>query len=433
MAESADAPTAPCSLWEQSAPEEPAGASLAGAQESDLVIVGGGITGLCAGLRAAQAGVTVAIVESETPGWGASGRNGGQVIAGLKYDPDELVSRYGASAGDSLVALSGSAPDLVFQLIARHDIECDARRSGWLQAAPTRQALAKLASRAQQWGRRGTHVSILDRAKIAELTGTSRYLGGWIDHRGGTIQPLRYARGLARAAMAAGAKLYTHSPALRLSPNGSAWRITTAQGHIDARSVVLAGNGYTDRLWPGLAQTLVPAYSFQIATRPLPPALRAKVLPSALPVSEAQRLLHYYRYDESDRLVMGGRGPFRESPTPADARSLIQAMTGLFPALAETPIDCFWSGRIGMTRDHMPHLHQLAPNVFTALGYNGRGVALATALGTLLGERVAQGSMQGSAFPITRAKPMPLHRFHRPVAKVAIQYYRLRDRLDRRH
>lgn len=421
------------SLWAETAEPSSTYKQLAGAEESDVAIVGAGFTGLSAALHLAKAGTAVSVIDAKAPGWGASGRNGGQVIAGLKYDPDTLIEQFGRDRGGAIAARAGSAPDLVFDLIQTHQIACDARRDGWLQAAVTRQGLATIRSRAQQWMRRNVRAEILDKPAVDKLTGTSAYLGGWIDYRGGIVHPLKYANGLARAAQECGAALYGHSPVRALVPAGAGWRVVTDQGHVDAKNVILATNGYTTSLWPGLRKSILPMYSFQIATEPLGPALSESVLPSRLPVSDTRRLLLYYRYDADGRFVMGGRGPFKEKPGRADARPMANALYSLFPVLKDVSIRHYWSGRIAMTLDHLPHLHGLAPGVYTALGYNGRGVAMATVMGKLLGDLVANSRQSEIPFPVTGVRPIPFHAAYRPAMRLFIHYYRARDRLDQLH
>src|SRR2546423_5593277 len=187
----------PPSLWASTARPAPETPPLDASRQADVAIVGAGYSGLAAALQLAEAGVSVVVLESGEPGWGASGRNGGQVIPGLKFDPDELVAMFGPDAGEHLVRVAGAAPDTVFDLIGRHGIDCDARRCGWIQPAFAAADLDLIARRAEQWQRRGAPVEVLDRDTTRRLVGSPIYHGGWIDRRAGSVQPLRYARGLA--------------------------------------------------------------------------------------------------------------------------------------------------------------------------------------------------------------------------------------------
>src|SRR5215468_5870583 len=205
------------SLWSVTAPPGPVCSPLTGTVRAQAAVVGGGYTGLCAALHLAAAGREVVVLEATEIGERASGLNGGQVIPGVKPDPDSLERLLGPYAGGRLVATTGAGPDLVFDLIARHGIECEAKRSGWIQPATSEAALAQLARRVEQWLRRGAPVSLLSRSEVLQLTGSALYCGGLHDRRGGTVQPLAYVRGLAHAVLRTGGRIHTHSPALRFA------------------------------------------------------------------------------------------------------------------------------------------------------------------------------------------------------------------------
>src|SRR5262245_27277257 len=198
----------PTSLWTVTAPAAPPCPPLDGEGRADVCVVGGGFTGLSTALHLAEQGATVAVLEAGEPGFGASGRNGGQVIPGLKLDPDAIEAWLGPEQGAALVRLVGGSADFVFELVRRHQLPCEARQDGWIKAAHTEGALRAAARTVSEWRRRGAPVEELDRAKVAELTGTDGYLGGFVDHRAGVVQPLSFARGLASAALGAGARIH---------------------------------------------------------------------------------------------------------------------------------------------------------------------------------------------------------------------------------
>ncbi|HMD72679.1 MAG TPA: FAD-dependent oxidoreductase, partial [Steroidobacteraceae bacterium] len=236
-------------LYQQAA--EPAAATppLAGDARADVVVVGGGITGLSTALHLAERAVRIVLLEAEEPGWGASGRNGGQVNPGLKHDPDIVERDNGRELGASMVAFAGSAPAFVFDLIERLGVRCELRRCGTLRAAAHPKHLAPLRKTAEQHARRGAPVELLDQAAVARATGTDRYAGAMLDRRGGALNPLSYSRGLARAAQRAGAQIHGGTRVLRLERAGRAWRVRTATGTVTAAQIVLATNGYTDSIW----------------------------------------------------------------------------------------------------------------------------------------------------------------------------------------
>lgn len=419
---------ATCSLWTATAQPAPVAPALDESRRADVAIVGGGYTGLSAALHLAEGGADVVVLEQGEPGGAASGLNGGQVIPGLKDDPDDLIELFGAEAGERLVDFAGRTADCVFGLIDKHQIACGAVRRGWLQPAHAPEALAIIRRRAEQWQRRGVPVEILDRAATAALLGTDRYFGSWLDRRAGGLQPLSYARGLARAAIDAGGRVCGGTKAVAVARDGACWRVTTAGGPaVTAERVLLCTNGYTDDLWPKLRQTVIAANSFQVATEPLPEGLSRTILPEGQVASDTRTLLRYFRRDATGRFLMGGRGPFREPEGPADFAHLVRSVVELYPGLRDIEYEFHWSGRVALTRDHFPHLHEPAPGLTAFLGCNGRGVGLATAMGAVLADHVLRPERTSLPFPVTPIRPIPLHGLHRLYVSALIGYYRLRD------
>ena len=422
----------PASVWTVSAEPAPQTPPLPGDRRADIVVVGAGYTGLSAALHAAERGADVVVLDAAEPGWGASGRNGGQIIPGLKHEPDELEHRYGEATGRRMWQIAGSAADFVFDLVARHKIACHAQRCGWIAAAPHAKALESLRSRTEQWQRRGAPVELLDAARIAELTGTTAYIGGMLDRSAGALQPLAYARGLAQAAQRAGVAIHGGSAVTRLESSGGTWRAVTAGGIVSARTVVLATNAYSDNLWPGLARTVLPVQSYQVATAPLPAEVRRQVLPGGQVVSDLRRILFYFRLDPDGRLLMGGRGPLHDRGDPALFAGLEATARRLFPQIGAPRWEHRWSGRVALTADHLPHLHEPRPGVLSALGYNGRGVAMATVMGRLLADRALGATPDQIGWPVTPIAPIPLHRWRLPAMALVVRWKRFQDWLDAR-
>jgi glycine/D-amino acid oxidase-like deaminating enzyme len=403
---------------------------LDGEVKADVVVIGGGYTGLSAALHLAQAGTRTVLLEAHEPGWGASGRNGGQVIPGLKFDPDEIEAAFGAERGRRIVEIAGGAADFTFALIKQHGIRCTPERRGWIQGAHARSRLPLLRARAEQWSRRGADVRLLDAAGMAELTGSTTYVGGVLDRRGGALQPLSYARGLAQAALTAGAAIHGGSPALAILRQGTAWRVTAPAGAVTAETVLICTNGYTGNLWPGLKQSLVPVNSFQVATRPLSDNIRRSVLPEGLPVSDTRRLLRYFRLDPSGRLLMGGRGSTDDASGSTGFKRLRRLVASMFPQIGMAEWDFAWSGKVALTADHLPHIHEPAPGIKIGLGYNGRGVAMASRMGKLLADRTLGAPADEFGFPVTSIRPLPFWSLRQPVLSMLIGWYRLRDLMD---
>ena len=425
----------PPSLWAATAAPGPDCPPLAGAAEAEVAVVGGGFTGLSAALHLAEAGHSVTLLEAAQPGWGASGRNGGQVNPGWRVLPEAMearfgAARFGAERGRRVVAMAGAACDLVFALIERHGIACEAVRPGYVQGAVGRYGLAAVEAWVRQWSALGAPVEPLDRAGIAALLGTPAYCGGLLDRRGGSLQPLSYARGLARAARAAGATLHGGSPATGLERRGAAWRLTTPSGSLEAKSLLLCTNGYSDRLWPGLARCVVPVASVIAASEPLGADRRAAVLPGGHAVSEARRVGVYYKLDGEGRFVIGGRGPTgRPEPlTERDLEPLVATALRLFPQLSGLAWTHRWGGFVAMTADSAPRLLRLGEGAWAGLGYNGRGVAMATMMGRQLALAVRG---EEPDMPIEAPAPLPLHGFRDIAVAGRVLLGRWLDRLER--
>ena len=303
----------PPSLWAATAVPGPDTPALCEPVFADVVVVGGGFTGISTALHAAEGGADVVLLEAGEPGFGASGRNGGQVVPGLKLQPDEVVKVFGPRVGERFVRFGGECPDLLFSLIERHGIDCAASRDGHIVAVHSERLLPQMEDRQRQWRKLGVELELFDREETNRRTGAAGYVAGLLDRRGGSLNPLSLARGIARAAIKAGARIYGLSPATTLRRIGDKWRVGTPNGAVFADQVVLATNGYTDGLWPGLAQSIVPVYSYQLATKPLSDNIRSNILPDGHVVSDTRRLLAYFRKDPEGRLVLGGRGLFRDT------------------------------------------------------------------------------------------------------------------------
>ncbi|WP_197340578.1 NAD(P)/FAD-dependent oxidoreductase [Ralstonia solanacearum] len=419
----------PPSLWTATAPAAPPTPALQASIATDVLVIGGGYTGLSTALHLAERGTGVTVLEANDPGWGASGRNGGQVNPTLKHDPDELVRMLGAARAEPLIDVVSRSADLVFDLIDRHGIDCQPVRAGWLQLSYSDKAVPAMHARAHQWARRGVRVELLDRAAVARRVGTEAFAGGWLDGRAGAIQPLAYARGLVHAAQQAGASVHGHTAVTALERQGSTWVASTGTGaQVRAQRVVIATNGYTGALWPGLAQTVLSANSFIVATRPLKPADAQAILARGETASTSQRLLLYFRKDAAGRLLMGGRGFFTEPRGPQDFAHLERSLELLFPQLGRLDYEYRWAGRIAITRDFMPHIHEPTPGMTMALGCNGRGIALCTSLGQHIAARLTD-SGHAFPYPVSPIVPIPLHGLQRFYIAAGVAWYSLLDKL----
>lgn len=418
------------SFWSASARCEPfRGELLAESRNFDVVVVGGGFTGLSTALHLAGNGASVAVMEAEEIGFGASGRNGGQVNPGLKHDAASLRAKFGDN-GLALYRMGQGAPAFLFELVERLGIDCDLRRPGLVRLAHNAQALKSLRAAADTLAGEGVAIKDLDADDVVRLIGTARYPGGLLDPRGGSVQPLDLARGLARAAAASGVRIFDHARAMKVQPSGQSWVVASAQAELHAATVVVATNGYSDGLVPGLARSLIPVNSFQIATEPLPRKLDDLVLPEGHTVYDSRRLVLYFRRGAGGRLLLGGRASFGaslgESSKPSDYAVLESVLTGIFPQLKGIAIDYCWKGLVCVTPDFLPHYHQPQENLHVMLGYNGRGVAMANRCGAWLANKISRQADEGW-LPRTAIRPLPFHGLRQPVLNTVMQFNRVLD------
>ncbi len=399
---------------------------LVGETQADVCVVGGGYTGLSAALHLAEAGLDVVLLEANRVGWGASGRNGGQVGIGQRQDQDWLERVAGQGPARALWDLGLEAVALVKALVARHGIECDLRPGvahvahRVRDAAEHRDYAEKLA---RDYGYGGALP--LDRAEAAAMLGTEAYHGGIHFTEAAHLHPLDYARGLARAAAAAGVRIHETSRMLRRDGR----RVETAEGAATARQVVLALNGYHGDLEPGLSARVMPINNFIVATAPLGDRAAA-IIPSGVAAADSRFVVNYWRMSADGRLLFGG-GESYGWRFPRDIPALVRPrLAAVYPALAAAPIDYAWGGTLAITVNRMPAFRRLAPGVYAAGGYSGHGVALATLAGKLIAE-AATGD--AGRFDVFAGLPQPefpggaLLRW--PLLVLAMSWYALRDRL----
>ncbi|PZQ48374.1 MAG: FAD-dependent oxidoreductase [Rhodovulum sulfidophilum] len=397
-------PLAPLShgLWALTAPPAPATPPLAGPAETAVAIIGAGYTGLSAALHLAEAGIAATVLEAEEVGFGGAGRNVGLVNAGMWVRPDDLAATLGADHGARLICFLGGAPRAVFALVDRHGIACEARPAGTLHCAAGAAGRAEIETRAQQWQARGAPVELLSAAETRARIGGGAYAGALLDHRAGTIQPLAFARGLAAAAMRAGAAVHTGSPvtaAVRDGRNsdGGDWRLATPGGVLRAKWVIVATDAYTREVWPALRRGQVHLPYFNLATEPAPES--AGILPGGEGCWDTRQVLTSIRTDAAGRLILGSVGRLGAVDRPIHEAWARRTLARLFPALGEVAFESAWFGQIGMTATHLPAFHQLDARVVAVAGYNGRGIAPGVAFGRALAEH-AMGERPAEAMPL---------------------------------
>jgi glycine/D-amino acid oxidase-like deaminating enzyme len=422
------------SYWLDTLPaaSEPGVDPIAIPQQADVVVVGAGYTGLSAARHLARVGASVVVVERGRVGAGASSRNAGQVLTGLKVDVETLVARHGEPAARALFDVSLDAITDLERLVADERIDCEYERTGHIQAAAKPSHFEAFRREQALFARVFGHdVHLIPRADQRSELGTGRYFGLLVDERSAAINPARYVEGLAAAAVRAGATIVAGTAVERVVRSGHVWTVVTDRGDILARDLLFATNGYTDGAAPFLQRRLIPVGSYIVVTAPVGEARAHALIPKRRMAFDSKHFLYYFRATRDHRLLFGGRAEFS---TPTDA-SLTRAsailrkgLTAIFPELRETPIDYAWSGNVAFTRDQMPRAGCI-DGIYYAGGYCGHGVAMATSLGQLIARRIA-GEPVAHPFMDDRFPPVPFYTGTPWFLPLAGAYYRYRDLVD---
>ena len=376
------------SLWAHTAAPAPETHALEGDARADVVVVGGGFTGLSTALHLAQRGTDVAVLEAEETGFGGSGRNAGHCTPTfLHATPAEVEKMLGPVHGPRFVGLQTGAANKVFGLIEKYGIACEAAQNGLITAAHTPGEMAGIEAKYEAYKALGKAVELWDRQTIGEWIGTDKYHGGWFHPEAGHLNPLGYARGLARAAMSEGARVFTASPVTAIRPEGTGWRAMTAGGSVLADKVVIGTNAYGGDFWPRIDAPFYRLRIFCAATQPLGENLRASILPRNNHVGDTRRDTHYYKFDKDGRFVTVGTVNGVRGRDPASAYKVTEPrLRYLFPQLGEIDWGWCWYGYIAVNPRMLPRLYELAPGVSTVIGYSGRGVPTGTAMGGVLAD-----------------------------------------------
>lgn len=418
----------PQGWYAESAGEAPARPSLSGGRTTDICIIGAGYAGLSAALQAAETGARVIVLEAERVGFGASGRNGGQIHTGLRKEQSELERWLGEAHARDLWNLSEEAKALVRSLVARHGIACDLK-SGLIIAAHDKRAQEELARDTEHlasfYGYRDARM--LSRNEAARAIGSRLYYGGKLDLSGGHLHPLLYARGLAQAAERAGAEILEQLPVVAIEQANSGVQVRCANGTVSAAQVILATDAFSGTLMPELARYIGHIESFVTATAPLPEALREEILPGDEAVADTRHVLDYYRKSADGRMLFAGREAYFGMPKDV-ARLVRPRMLRVFPQLRDVPTQYGWSGTVGITVTRMPHFGKLGERLFFAHGWSGQGVALATLGGRLLAEAASGHEERFAVFARVPARPFPGGQMlRRPLLAAGLLAFKLAD------
>jgi len=358
----------------------------------DVAVIGGGFTGLAAARALVRRGASVAALEARTFGWGASSRNGGMVLTGLKVEAATLIRKYGLVTARELFAASLASIDCVEQIIREERIDCDFARCGHLLLAYKPAHYKAFAHEAELLAREFGHSTrVVSPGELRSEIGSDAYHGGLVDETSAGINPARYAAGLACAAERAGAQMYDRTPVERIEREGKEFRVWTPRGPLRAGAVFVATGGYTGPATPALRRRIIPIGSYIIATEPLHEALAHEVSPRDRMMFDTKNFLYYFRLTPDRRMLFGGRaGFFPETPATVreSAAILRRGMLDVYPQLRDTKVEYAWGGTLDFAFDMMPHAGEL-DGMYYALGYAGHGVAMATYLGTKIAEQIA--------------------------------------------
>ena len=421
----------PDSLWAAVTPQGPELPELTGALQADVIVIGAGFTGLSTALHLREAGVDVAVVEAAEPGWGASGRNNGQVIPTLsRPDPEDIIARHGA-VGERFVALLRDSASTLFDVVKRYNIDAEHEQAGWVQPVHSPGRIKIAERRVKQWSKFGAPVELLSREQVRDMTGSDAWYGGFWNKTGGHINPLALARGLARAALGLGARIYARSPVESFERRGDRWIVRTAKGEISGRALVVATNAYSGEfsksLVPDIATEVMPVLSWQMSTQPLSDNVRKTIIPGRQALSDTHGELYFARYDARHRLITGGAVIGPGNKVERIKARVTERLQRLWPQIGEVTFDHVWNGYVGMTTDFLPRVHRLGPNAYGWTGCNGRAVALTIALGDQFSKAVRGVPESELALPFTEPVPIVGHAILRKLAPLMLLLYRRRD------
>jgi glycine/D-amino acid oxidase-like deaminating enzyme len=368
----------------------------------DVAVIGAGFTGISAARTLAKRGAKVAVLEAETIGWGASSRNGGMVLTGMKLGVNKLISMYGRELTQRMYAASLESIDCVERIIREEAIDCDFSRCGHLEVACKQKHFDDYARQAEVIDREFNHkLRVVEKNDLSAEIGSAIYYGGMVDEVSAGLNPARYVSGLARTAINAGAEIFEHTRVVKLvreSRQGHpGWKVATSRGTVSAREVFVATSGYTGRATPALQKKIVPIGSFIITTEVLPEALARELSPRNRMIYDSKNYLYYYRLTPDRRMLFGGRAAFfpeNDQTVRRSAEILRRGMIDVYPQLCDVKIEYVWGGTLDFAFDIMPHVGQVE-GMYYALGYAGHGVAMATYQGQKMAELIALGTSAG--------------------------------------
>jgi gamma-glutamylputrescine oxidase len=405
------------------------GAALEGDVDADVCVIGAGYTGLSAALELAQAGYKVVVLEAETVGWGASGRNGGQICTGFSSGQGKIIAQLGKADAKKAFDISEEAKRLIVERIAAHKIDCDLQW-GYMHCIPKAHQFVELEDWAKEYEDLGYGGNtLLSKAELEQKLGTTIYHGALREQHAGHFHPLNYCLGLADAALKAGAVIHEHSAVIEFDTGAKPWA-RTDKGKVSAKFLIIGGNAYLGKVVKPLYGRVMPVASYIIATEPLGENRAKALIADNEAVANTNFIVDYYRRSKDNRMLFGGRASYSGITPPALGEFMRPRMTSVFPQLKDVKIDYAWGGNIAITSNRIPDCGRLSPTVFYAHGYSGQGVALANMYGKLMAECVRGVSERFDLLARVKHLPFPGGALRTPLLVAAMMYYRIRDVLS---
>ncbi|KJJ94828.1 MULTISPECIES: NAD(P)/FAD-dependent oxidoreductase [Pseudomonadaceae] len=419
----------PSSYYAASANPVPARPELQGEVETDVCVIGAGYTGLSTALFLLENGFKVTVLEAAKVGFGASGRNGGQIVNSYSRDIDVIERTVGAKQAKLLGDMAFEGGRIIRERIAKYNIQCDLKDGGVFAALSAKQ-MGHLESQKKLWERFGhTQLELMDAKRIREVVGTDSYVGGMLDMSGGHIHPLNLALGEAAAVESLGGVIHEQSPAVKID-RGANPVVHTPKGRVKAKFIVVAGNAYLGGLVPELASKSMPCGTQVITTEPLSADLAKSLLPTDYCVEDCNYLLDYYRLTGDNRLIFGG-GVVYGARDPSNIEAIIRPkMLKVFPQLKDVKIDFAWTGNFLLTLSRLPQVGRIGDNIYYSQGCSGHGVTYTHLAGKLLAEVLRGQAERFDAFATLPHYPFPGGRmFQVPFSAIGAWYYTMRDKL----
>lgn len=417
-------------LWDETAIAHDRYDSLDEDISCDVLIIGGGLTGIRTALGLAEQAVDTVLIDARHIGWGASGRSGGQCNPVWRMTPDELRKRLGHTIADNLIATTIDSANALFTDISRYGIDCDPVQAGWMQTAHGPRAEQSLLELHETWLAEGARIDVVDADGVNAATGAHGYRMGLFHSTGGHVHPLSMTRGFAACASRAGCRFYDNTAAHSIKRSQGRWQVNTARSLINCDRLVVATNAYSSDLVPDLHKSILPMVTVVVATEPMSADVANVVLPDSVTLSDTRRAILYGRRDRHDRLIFGCMGSSETMQQLGGLRRLTKGLRTVFPALANTKLTHQWAGRIALAPDLMPHLHEPMTGVTAALGYSGRGIANTSVMAKAIVSRMMGASEKELPFPITQVEKIPMHNVCLSLLPMMPPLLAIRDRLD---